>query len=253
MAGDMPVWLPAPEPSSPDWTLAPGAVHVWLAPLDADAAALDRMATLLSDDERQRVQRFAFQRDHAPYIATRATLRALLAAYLGVPTTAFAFAYGPNGKPSLAPPYAASNLHFNTSHSRDYALVAVARERAVGVDIEYMRPQPRAARLAERFFSPYEFGVWQGLPPERQHDAFYACWTRKEAFVKATGKGLTQILTEFDVTLDPDAPARLLRIAGDDEAAARWSLASLPAPTGYVAALALDGAASSLALFRWQP
>lgn len=252
MPDNEPPWQSPPsDPAAAQWTLGPEVVHVWLAALDLDPAAIAPMATLLSADEQEHARRFHFDRDRAHYIAARGALRSLLGTYLHMPPAQIAFEYGPHGKPCLAASYAASNLRFNASHSRDYALYAFTYGRDIGADIEYMRPLPDANLIAERFFSPHERATLRGLPAEQQHAAFYAAWTRKEAYTKAIGKGLAQPLDEFDVSLAPDAPAQLLRVAGNPDEMQRWRLHTLPAPAGYAAALAVEGADYRLTLRQW--
>lgn len=246
-------WQSPPSgPTSPQWTLGRANVHVWLVALDLDRATLEHMATLLSGDERERARRFHFDHDRAHYTVARGTLRALLGAYLTIAPADVTFEYGSHGKPSLSPAYALTDLRFNASHSQDYALYAFARGRDVGIDIEHTRPLPDATTIAERFFSPYEYATLRGLPSDQQPAAFYTAWTRKEAYIKATGRGLAQPLDEFDVTLAPSAPAQLLRVANSPDEAQRWQLCALPAPAGYAAALAVEGAHWRPTLWRWR-
>lgn len=252
MPSDESAWQSHPsDPAVPPWALDHENVHVWLAALDLAPAAIATMTTLLSADEQERARRFHFDRDRARYIAARGALRSLLGAYLDTPPADIVFEYGPHGKPTLASSHAAINLRFNASHSRDYALYAFTYGHNVGVDIEYMRPLPDANLIAERFFSPCEQSTLRSLPSEQRHDAFYAAWTRKEAYIKAIGKGLAQPLDEFDVTLAPDIPAQLLHVSSSPEEAQRWRLRTLPAPAGYAAALAVEGQDWRLTLCRW--
>jgi len=253
MPDDEPAWQSPPSrPTSLQWTLDRDDVHVWLAALDLDPAATVSAALLLSTDECERAQRFHFNRDRAHYTAARGGLRSLLGSYTGLAPADITFQYGPHGKPFLAPAHATSDLRFNMSHSRDYALYAFARNRDLGVDIEHMQALPDADRIAGRFFSPYERATLRSLPPDQQHAAFYAAWTRKEAYIKAAGKGLAQPLDEFDVSLAPDTHAQLLRVAGSPDEAHRWQLRALPAPAGYAAALAVEGVDCRLTLWRWR-
>ncbi len=193
---------------------------------------------LLSTDERQRAERFHFERDRRRFVVGRGLLRTVLGRYLQVSPDCLQFRYGPQGKPALA---GGNGLHFNVSHSGELALYAVALEREVGVDIERIASLKEVDDLAERCFSERENIVLRSLPAERRQQAFYTCWTRKEAYLKATGKGLSLPLDQFDVSVLPEEPAALLNTRPVAEEAARWSLASLEPHPDYMAALAVFG------------
>lgn len=244
-------WLLPPA----DLSLPPDAVHVWCVALDLAPGAAGQLEDALSTDERQRAAGFRFEHDRQRYIIGRARLRAILARYVGGDPSQLVFQYSAGGKPALAADHAqiavGDALTFNLTHSRGLALYAVARGRAIGVDIEYMRPLPDAGQIAERFFAPGERARLRMLPPDQQVEGFFACWTRKEAYVKATGEGLFHGLDQFEVSLAPGEPAALLSIAGEPEGAARWSLTSLTPATGYMAALAVEGQSWRLACWRW--
>jgi len=214
-------------------------VHVWFVSLDQSACCVGRLADLLSPDERTRAERFYFERDRARFIAGRGLLRTILAFYSGADPRRLEFRYGPRGKPSLAPGF--GDLRFNLSHARGRALYAIARGREIGVDIEEVRPMPDAEKIAERFFSRREYQVFRALPASARPRAFFDCWTRKEAFIKALGDGLAYPLDRFDVSLSPGEPARLLRIEGDPQGPAGWSLRELALGLTHVAALAVEG------------
>ena len=201
-------------------------VHLWVVYLRLGADDCG----LLIPCERARADRFHFRRDRDLFIAGRAQLRRILGAYLRQSPEALRFTYGESGKPALSGP-----LAFNLSHSGGFAALAVARFQ-LGVDIECVRPIEEA--VAERFFAADEVMRLRGLPQEQQTEAFFACWTRKEAYVKALGDGLLLSLDSFSVALEPEVPARLLR-AGDDPAEpSRWQFHHfVPAP-GMVGAIA---------------
>jgi 4'-phosphopantetheinyl transferase len=219
--------------------LAADEVHVWQASLDEPARAVNALAATLSPDERARAERYCFERDRHRFIACRALLRAILARYTGRRPAELRFHYGPLGKPSLP---AADDPSFNVSHSDGLAVYALARGRAVGVDVERIRPVAGADRIAERFFSEPERQALRAVPTARKLEAFFTCWTRKEAYVKARGEGLGHPLDRFAVSLAAGAPARLSAAgAGDERQIARWSLAGLAQSPGYVAALAVEG------------
>ena len=217
--------------------LAGGEVHVWLLGLDLPPARLEGLSRVLSADERQRAGRFHRARLRDRFVAARGQIREILAGYVRLPPAGVAFAYGAHGKPRL--PDGAPR--FNLSHSEGHALLAVSRNREVGVDIERILPGVDCEGIARRFFSAAEMAALMALPPSARRPAFFAAWTRKEAFVKAKGGGLAIPLAGFDVSLAPSAPARLLRTVWDPHEAARWWLDDLEAPAGFCAALAVEG------------
>jgi 4'-phosphopantetheinyl transferase len=223
----------------PDGDLAPGAVHVWLAHLDDAHCDPFLSASVMSADEQARAQRFVFDRDRRRFSAARVLLRRLLAFYAGTDAADLRFVTGAHGKPSLAD--SRCDLHFNVSHSHDAAVIAISRAGEVGVDIEAIRPMDDGEGIAGRFFAPAEADRLCSIPPESRDEAFFACWTRKEAFVKAIGEGLSHPLDSFEVTLAPGEPARLLHVGGHPPHPARWTLAALPAIPGYAGALVVRG------------
>lgn len=231
---------------------APGAndVDVWPFRLDVGPARLQELRRWLSADERQRADRFHFSRDRDRFVSGRGRVREILGRYLCVSPDTVRFAYGPQGKPRLAD---AAGLRFNVSHAEDEAVLAVARGREVGVDIERLRTDMDWEPIARRFFSPREAEALLALPPPARPPAFFAGWTRKEAFIKAVGGGLDIPLADFDVSLDPAGPARLLRTGWDPEEAGRWSLQAIQAPPGFAAAIAVQGGPPRLHAVRVSP
>jgi len=246
---------PKPYPSSL-WTqaLSPrtfpsGRVDVWRVRLDQseriesapdDPPTPTPTATVLSPDELARARRFHFEEDRSRFSRCRSALRSLLAEYLSIPAAEVRFEYQPNGKPQLATVQNQRALEFNVSHSGNLALIAVSSERRLGVDIEKIRADVDTVALAERFFSRRERAGLQALADHLRVPAFYACWTRKEAFLKATGSGLSFPLADFSVTTHPDQEPEIEEINGQPEAGKKWYLADLPAIAGYRAALALE-------------
>jgi 4'-phosphopantetheinyl transferase len=184
-------------------------------------------------------------------VVARGLLRAILGRYLGCSPADVRFCYGPRGKPALNDARGGEALRFNLSHSRGIALYAVTRGREVGVDVEAIRPEVEIASVARRVFSPSERATLHSLPPELQSEAFFNGWTRKEAFIKATGEGLARPLDEFDVSIAPGEPARLLATQPDADEAARWTLRELLPGPGYRAAVAVEGTGWRLAYWRW--
>lgn len=228
------------------WPAPPGElaleadeVHVWRVPLAPPRGALAALARTLDPTEHQRAARFHFERDRAAFTAVRGALRTLAGRYLAHPPERLALGYRDRGKPYLTAPAGAA-LRFNVSHSGAYGLLAFTRAREVGVDVEQRRALHDLLPLANTSFSPHEYAALCALPAELQTEAFFACWSRKEAFIKATGDGISQ-LAAFDVSLRPGEPARLLRIAGLPPGQQRWSIHDLPAIPDHAAALVVEG------------
>lgn len=222
--------------------------HVWLATLDAEAG---NFARLLDTEEKKRAAGFHFEKDREGFIQRRGVLRILLGCYLAVEPESVKFAYGAKAKPVLAENLYRGQIHFSLSHSDGVALYAFTRNGEIGIDIERMREIPDMEQIAARFFSLKESEALRALPPNRKKEAFFNCWTRKEAFVKATGDGLAYPLDRFDVSLAPGEPARLLGIAGDTKVASRWSLIDLNPGFNFAAALAVKGRAGDVQFHRW--
>ncbi|MFL5618705.1 MAG: 4'-phosphopantetheinyl transferase family protein [Gemmatimonadaceae bacterium] len=219
--------------------LAPEAVHVWRIRLDPPGEQDDSWE-LLSDEERRRAHRFVQEQHRRRFVAAHAALRRILAGYTVQRAQELEFTIGPHGKPALLVPDAPSrpSIEFNLSHSADLALVAVARERPVGVDLERWEREMDHLKLAERFFSPAERASLEALA-ERRDDlmhGFFAAWSRKEAYLKARGEGVMRGLHHFDVTLVPGEPARLLadRL---DAAIDRWRMRSIIPDEGFSGAI----------------
>src|SRR5207302_1414642 len=204
------------------WSLPADEVHVWRAVLRRPRESVERMRRVLADDERHRADRFRFERDRSRYIIGRALLRGLLARYLNVMPGELEFQYGEFNKPALA-----SGPWFNLAHSGSVALYALSSASEIGIDVELDDADFARERIAERFFSPTEVAALRALPAKLQPRAFLTCWTRKEAFIKARGDGLSLPLDSFDVTLAPDSPAALLRTAWCGEEPDRWCLRDL--------------------------
>ena len=213
-------------------------VHVWYQHLKGESADVGPFQGLLSADERDKASRYCFDRHRNDYTVTRGTLRILLASYLAKPPESFSFSYAAQGKPSLADDDTV--LRFNVSHTDGLAALAFTRGREIGVDVEKIRPDLEAEKLAERFFSESERQFISHLRGRALHEAFFRCWTRKEAFIKAKGGGLSIPLDQFDVSVAEDQPAALLGTRPDALEASRWSLHNLPVKPGYAGALAVS-------------
>ncbi|HEX4460904.1 MAG TPA: 4'-phosphopantetheinyl transferase superfamily protein [Polyangia bacterium] len=226
------------------WTLARGSVlasagevHVWRLDLAHAAAAAERLWSRLSADEQTRAASFAFTRDRVRFVAARAGLRQLLGHALGRDGARLAFATNRFGKPRLAD---GGRLAFNVSHSADRAVYALALDREVGIDVEAIRAGFLAEADPAHFFAPRELAELRRAPAAEQTDRFFAGWSRKEAYMKARGLGLSKPLDRFAVSLAP-ADAALLEDRDDAAAVARWTLAPLAIAPGYSGALCADG------------
>jgi 4'-phosphopantetheinyl transferase len=225
--------------------LGEGSVHVWRVGLEVPRADVARLAETLSEEERARAARFRSPEDGLRFTVAHGALRAILARYAGESAGGLVFHRNEYGKPALR---GATEVRFNLAHSHAVALVAVARGREVGVDLERVLPGVEPLEIAGSYFTRREVAALAALPPEHRVHAFYRCWTRKEAFVKALGMGLSRALDSFDVSLDADSHAGLLRRGEDPEEAARWRLRALAPAPGYVGAVAVEGAGWSLRL-----
>jgi 4'-phosphopantetheinyl transferase len=218
-----------------DVRLPEDEVHVWRASLDQEPGVVRDLERHLSRDELDRADRFRFVRDRRRYVAGRGILRNLLGAYLNTPAKHVGFRYGAFGKPLLHGP----GPWFNVSHSGPLALFAFASGFEIGVDVELAQAQPEGERIAEHFFAPAEVSLLRSLPGDQQDAAFLACWTRKEAFIKARGDGLTLPLEDFDVGFGPGRSCRLRRTAWSADEPAQWQLVDISDRScGYLAAVA---------------
>jgi len=213
-----------------------GVVHLWQRRLDASAAEVNAYCRLLSSEEQERARRFRVERPRKEFVLTRGTLRTLLAQYLGITPQEVHFRYAVRGKPALE---GESGLCFNVSHTDGLALMAFVMRRTIGIDVENLVRGVDAQRLAERFFSERERQALRSLRGDELQAAFFRCWTRKEAYIKAKGDGLSLALHEFDVSIAEQDRDALLATRPDPTEAARWTVCDVPMGTGYVAAVAV--------------
>jgi 4'-phosphopantetheinyl transferase len=228
--------------------LPEGGVHVWRIPLMAPAATLAGYQTLLAPDERARAARFHFDIHRHRFAIARARMRMLLSSYSGCTPAQLVFSYTSHGKPYISHP----SLRFNLSHADDIAILGVTRNRAIGVDIEHIRADFATDEIANRHFSKTEVRTLRALAAEERCSAFFRCWTRKEAYIKALGEGLSMPLGSFDVCLDDDQKDQLwLSHHEDPNEQARWQLRNVPAPQGYFAAAVVEGHDLSFQYFDW--
>ena len=250
----------APQPTHCNsWSAGPSVpvlstdrVEVWRACLDeAEPLKTEPKTSVLSSDENARASRFHFRKDRERFTRCRSALREILAAYIAIPAAEIRFEYLPAGKPQLVAEQNRSALQFNLSHSGGMALIAVGQERRLGVDIETIRSDVDTAALAERYFSTRERAALRALAHPLRLAAFYAGWTRKEAFLKATGDGLSFPLADFSVTTHPDLHPEIEEIHGDPAEGTHWALTDLRGIDGYRAALAIEGSFSRLETYAW--
>lgn len=225
-------------------------VHVWRAAVDLDEKDILNNLRLLSPDEREQADRFHFLKDRTRFIARRGTLRSLLSRYIHCPPEQIHFEYSAFGKPEVGKSLNPEHIFFNLSHSNGIALFAISRQAMMGIDIEYMRVDVDLSAIAATAFSTCELEQMQALPDEFRMEAFYNCWTRKEAFIKATGKGLSFPLKSFDVSLSNTMP-KILQIEGCPEASFSWQLEDLTVEPGYKAALAVRREKKDLEISLW--
>jgi 4'-phosphopantetheinyl transferase len=221
--------------------------------LDPPASQIEQFAATLATDEQQRAGRFHFERDRRRFIVGRGILRMILGYYLSLSPSRVQFSYGARGKPALAETFggAGEQLCFNLAHSGEIAVYAMLHNQEIGVDVEQIRPMPDLEQIAGRFFAAQEQATLLRLPVEQRQDAFFNCWTRKEAYIKALGVGLAQPLDQFCVSLAPGQAAHLVSIAGSEAEAAGWLLAAFRPAPGYVASVAVPGHGWRLIYWDW--
>lgn len=231
--------------------LAPDQICVWRVPLNQNPIRIPELKEVLSPDERARSERFRFDKDRIQFIESRAALRLILSQYLNVSPTSLTFAKAAHGKPALASGQSNSGLRFNLSRRDGLALVAITRDREIGIDVELIQPDLPFFEIANVSFSENELAELKSLPEAQQAAGFYNCWTRKEAYVKARGEGFSFPLKQFDVSLKPGAPAKLLEVRGSNTEIDRWILQDISAGDDYVAALIFEGPVATVICEDW--
>lgn len=237
------------KPSSFAEQLRTKTVHVWTVSLDVSESCVLSMRQLLSADEVVKSDRFYFERDRTHYIVCRGVLRELLSHYLNIPACELVFRYGTHGKPVIQ--MGQNQVHFNVSHSAGLAIIGVTKGQHIGVDVEHIRPGLDTMSIAQRFFSTSEFTQLKMLPEELQQEAFFACWTRKEAFIKARGDGLSLPLENFDVSVDPREQPQLLAVRSLAEEVSEWCMYQMQPQPNYVGAVAVKGLVSEVSVYSW--
>jgi 4'-phosphopantetheinyl transferase len=198
-----------------------------------------------------RAKRYIFEYDRKRFVVRRGILRALLGSYLGISPEQVRFTYGKNQKPELTGTSDADKIHFNISHSEGLAVFAFSNNSEIGVDIEYIRDVPEMDRIIDRLFSEREKSILDSLYGKEKNQAFFNCWTRKEAYIKALGEGLSYPLDSFDVSLVPDHPAKILGIKESEESASQWELVDLKITAGYTAVVAVKSKVVRVLSRKW--
>jgi 4'-phosphopantetheinyl transferase len=226
--------------------LGDNEVDVWRLSLDPLGSIVNEFRARLSAEENDRAEKFKFHKDRKRFILTHGLLRVILRLYADVAPEELRFTANRYGKPELVHP-SGLNLKFNLSHSHEMALIGIARGRQIGVDIEYVKEDFEWKEIGERFFSPREVEMINALPKDIQNRAFFTCWTRKEAYVKATGMGLSLPLKEFDVSPLPGAATLLLSY----KEASKWSMKAIDVAESYVATVAVEGHAPRINYCDW--
>ena len=241
------LWSPAPK----DLIIADNEVHVWRAQLELPSSYVQRLRGILTDDELDRANRFFLEIDRQRFIAARGTLRSILSRYITIYPGHLRFYYNQYGKPFLAPEFSSTLLNFNLSHSGSMALFAITRNMEIGVDVERVRSDFEYEEIAKRFFSVNEVATLLMIPTEKRLEAFYNCWTRKEAYIKAHGKGLSLPLDSFDVSFAPGEPPMLLITKDEPQERSFWTLLDLKPGPGYTGALAVKGTGCRFRYWEW--
>lgn len=235
-------WLPPPA----EFKISGNEVHVWRASLDQNEATMAGLWELLTPDERQRAQRYCFKKGQQQFVVARGVLRQIISLYTKLSPAALKLTSNSYGRPALSADSNPTEIEFNLSHSGNMVLYAFSRGRAVGIDIEMVKKEVATLSIAENFFSPDEVTALKAVPEDMHAVAFFNCWTRKEAYIKALGEGLSHPLQNFSVSLAPHEEAALLSVMGDPSEAARWKIYALEPGAGYVASVIAENPPFSL-------
>ena len=246
---------PSPNATTLEWPslaepppLENSQIHVWCADLTDFQDELGLFKSVLSPAELARAEKFRFSIDRDAYAIRHGILRVVLGRYLEREPSSIEFCYGPHGKPEIESHFARDPVQFNDSHSRNLVLYAVSRACRIGVDIECVKPVPNLEEIAARFFSQDETRELLDLPAELRTEAFYSCWTRKEAVLKATGAGIGEGVAHVRTPLNPSQEVEILHVE-ESQARRDWQLRSLRPAKGYLAAVAYERADLDLSLW----
>lgn len=233
-------------------SLSLNEIHIWRAEPDESINLLEQCRGLLSSDERKRAGRYHFDRDRNRFVLRRGILRTILGLYTNIVPDQLAFKYSECGKPELADGEGVKNIRFNLSFSNGLTLLAFARDQEIGIDVEHVRQVSETEEISLRFFTAFENYTFRSLPEARKKEAFFSLWTCKEAFIKATGHGMSCPLNKFCVSLVPGETSRLLSIEENPEEACRWSIIPFAPAAGYMAAMAVRSRAYQVKYWQWE-
>jgi len=234
-----------------DYEIDYNTVHVWRSRFQASYISQKKFVGSLSAEEMDRARRFVRESDRDRYIFAHALLRSILGTYLGCSPQDLVFGTNQYGKPFLVSPYGNNEIQFNLSHSRDMTLIAVARGTAVGIDVEYIRRVSDAHEIVDRFFSTHERRFLFSLSPTDFNEAFFACWTSKEAFAKGLGEGLSYPLDKLSVIFSNEGPGDIV-FYDDASDFQSWKMIRVSPSPGYSGALAIEAPVSELGFFEYR-
>lgn len=215
--------------------LSDSKIDVWSVNINNYTNKLFDYWELLSSSEKEKADRFRFEKDKNCYVIARGLLRILLSRYLNIKSQKINFRYAEKGKPYLEHP---SNIKFNLSHSKNYIVLAFTKNIELGIDVEYAKNNLEILQVAESFFSKQEIKALKSVQSIYRLSAFYNCWTRKEAFIKATGDGLSFPLNQFTVSLESSESAELIETLWDNKEKDLWSLETFTPQKDYIGAVA---------------
>lgn len=230
-------------------TLEMHQAHVWSAVLNCSIQKLAFFFNLLDADEQVRASRFHFEKDRHQFIASHGILRAILSGYLNISPEKIIFSYNEFGKPFIENQ---TDIQFNLSHSKNITLIAITKNYSIGVDIEYIKQTRDVDAIAERYFSTREYSALKQLPTEERQKAFFNVWSRKEAFLKAHGQGLSYSLEKVEVSLATSEPAKFIAIHDENENISEWKLYNLEPAHDFAAAVAIKGELKEIQMMQWQ-
>lgn len=232
--------------------LIPGEVHAWAFALEPGSATIRSCLAILGPEEKSRALRFHFEHDRVQYVVAHGVLRRLLARYLGTEPAALTFSTTSHGKPCLEGLQARAGIQFNLSHSAGLGVAVFSQEGPVGVDVEALRPLSDASALVARFFSRRERELFESLSESEKTAAFYRLWTRKEAWLKATGEGISELLHLVEVSFCSDEEAHFLALPPWAQSLGSWNLYPLNPAAGFTGALAASVRAERVLCQSWR-
>lgn len=224
-----------------------GEIHIWSSAAAKDKHRLKEFSNFLSKDEVVRANKFRFEKDRSVYITAKYLLRNLLGNYLNLDPKELIFDYNEYDKPVYLN---SADLNFNVSHSGNRIIIGFAKNLEIGADIEKIKADFDVLELAKNFFSKEEIKALTAMDENERFRAFYRCWTRKEAFIKAVGEGLSYPLDSFSVTMEDDLRAQFVKIDGIQESKMDWFLHSFVPEEGYISAFAINGTAQNIEFFN---